>query len=457
MILGSCNQNNYGYYGPVAAPILAKNFRALVSNPVYPSAIGGGSPALQVMDASRDLLAVTTVPLSGLSANMGSAGMMAVTPKKDRSLVFSPSDNRLGVVDNTNESLSNTVTLPGTTESFFVWNDDRTAFVAVPNAPVSGQPAGAVVLINIATPAITATIPVPGAHYIVPSPASNGNQILVFSDNLDTVTVITPSLIGTGTQSTSQIPCSSVAVAACVIAGFDRPVWGVFNGSGTTAYVMNCGPQCGGPSAGPCLEFTACTTISVVDMTQNPPVLSNTVAVPAATNGFLEGNTLYVAGTPPVAPDNNCNSFTPATAAPYCGRLSVIDLGFTAPPTTVAIADGYHDLMQMGANGQLFIGSRGCTNVNNPGGESRGCLTIVNASSGMVSASSVIVPPQNGDVTGIEPIPNRQVVYVCQGGTLRIYSTTSDKLATCGVNTNCATWTQPNIIGQAVDVKMIDF
>jgi hypothetical protein len=59
------------------------------------------------------------------------------------------------------------------------------------------------------------------------------------------------------------------------------------------------------------------------------------------------------------------------------------------------------------------------------------------------------VPPDQGDVTGIEPITNRNVVYVCEGGRLRIYDTTTDKLETKPQ--------QPNVIGQAVDVKQVDF
>ena len=58
-----------------------------------------------------------------------------------------------------------------------------------------------------------------------------------------------------------------------------------------------------------------------------------------------------------------------------------------------------------------------------------------------------MIPPANGDVTGIQPIANRHVVYLVQGGELQIYDTTTDKLQA----------TQINIIGQAVDVKTIDF
>ena len=59
----------------------------------------------------------------------------------------------------------------------------------------------------------------------------------MFSDNSDTVTVITTILIGTATDPRSYIT------------GFDRPVWGIFT-SNATAYILNCGAQCGGTAAG---------------------------------------------------------------------------------------------------------------------------------------------------------------------------------------------------------------
>ncbi len=114
--------------------------------------------------------------------------------------------------------------------------------------------------------------------------------------------------------------------------------------------------------------------------------------------------------------------------------------------TTATITDGYHDHIEMGSNGQLFIGAHTCTNINAPSsggatGEVRGCLSIFDT-----AKSTVVVPPQLGDVTGIQPISRRNVVYVAQNGNLSIYDTTTDKLQT----------TQVDIIGQAVDVKQVD-
>jgi hypothetical protein len=59
----------------------------------------------------------------------------------------------------------------------------------------------------------------------------------------------------------------------------------------------------------------------------------------------------------------------------------------------------------------------------------------------------VVIPPNNGDVTGLEPVPNRNVVYLVQDGEMRIYDTTTDQKQS----------KQVDIIGQAVDVKIVDF
>ncbi|HEV2699222.1 MAG TPA: hypothetical protein VGU90_14595 [Terriglobales bacterium] len=407
--------------------------------------MGGGSPGIEIVDASKDRLARFAISLLSLSSNVSSAGMMAVSPKRDRTLVFSPGDNRLAVVANAQESVSGSFPLQGPSESFFVWTDNVTAFAAVPSTSIAGEAPGAVKRLDISAGQITATIPIPGAHTVVPSP--DGTVILVFSDNSDSVTLLRPSLIGTAGQSSTQVPCSSTPVAACTITGtFDRPTGAVFNSSGTTAYVLNCGQRCGGTNAGACLTFTSCTTVSLLDMTQTPPVPGNSIAVPAATVALLQGNSLYVAGTPVSAPDNDCSGVS--TAATTCGRLTVVDVAAMTAATPVAITDGFPNRMQMGSNGQLFIGARGCTNVNISGGEVRGCLSIVNTTAGVAQAG-VIAPQDNGDVTGIEPIPNRNVVYVCEGGRLRIYDTTTDSLEKLT--------TAPVIAGQAVDVKMVDF
>jgi len=408
--------------------------RAFVSNPLQPTISGAGFPALDIVDASKDLMSPFTVSLLG---SVPDAGMMALSPNKARTLVYSPSNNQLVTINNSTESPASgvsAVTLPGRTESVFIASDNKTAFAAVPGAIVNGQPSGVVERIDISRGAITATVPIPAAHFLALSP--DGNRILVFSDNSNLVTVLSPALLGSPGAGSTQQACGAAQTAVCTIAGFDRPVGAVFDAGGGTAYVMNCGGECGGTASG----------VAFLDLSQSPPAVTATVPVPGATVGWLNAGTLYVAGTPPF-PLNDCAGVT--TAATSCGRLSVIDISGASVinATPLPIADGHHDRMQMGSNGQLFIGSRGCSSVIIAGGEVRGCLSIVNTASGEITESSIVAPPQAGDVTGIEPIPHRNVVYVCQGGGLEIYDTTTDKLQA----------TQVKVVGQAIDVKVVDF
>ena len=440
----SCSSYGSGY-GTTTTNVRPTDRRAFISDPVFPNITGSGSPAVAVLDASVDELSGSFITLQTLlGGTLQSAGMMEVSPKRDHTLVFSAPDNKIGIVSNSGDSLGSAVSLPGWTESF-AWTDNSTAFVASPSASANGQAAGEVLRLDIASATISATIPVPSAHYLMPSP--DGSKVLVFSDNSNSLTLITPSLIASA-NSNSTTPCGPSQVALCSLPGFDRPVGAIFDSSGLTAYVLNCGAQCGGTGVGACASFTLCTSISVLDLSQSPPKISNTVAVPAATTGLLQGSTLYVAGTPALPSDNNCSGVTPTTAATICGRLTAINLQ-TLTPASIAITDGYHTRMSMSANNQLFVGSRNCTNIEVTGGEVRGCLTVVNISSGNIAASGVIVPPDNGDVTGLEAVPNRNVVYVCQGGRFRVYDTTTDKIQ---INQF-----PPDVVGQAVDVKMADF
>jgi hypothetical protein len=407
---------------PIANPATIK-VHVFVSNPLFPASTST-APVLNIVDGQRDLISPNVVSVGSTSPM---PGMMVLFPNKRFTLVFSASNNAIAVVNNANLAvaqgsggMASTVTLPGFTESLVVAPDNVTGFAAVPNAPVTGESPGLVNALDLSADSISASIPVAGAHYLVQS--HNGNRILVFGSSPNTVTVLTPSAVGTSTDPRFDVQSSL----------FDHPVWGVFNSDDSTAYILSCGPECGGTTA----------SITALDMNSNLPGAS--IPVDAGTTGLMSGNILYIAGTKPGA--NTCAGSATATLATTCGEVSAVDLGAMSVTATAIIADGYHNHMELGANNQLFIGARTCTNIkvassgNNPG-EVRGCLSIYD-----IGKSSVVVPPQVGDVTGIQPINRRSVVYVAQNGNLSIYDTTTDKLQT----------TQVDIIGQAVDVKEID-
>jgi hypothetical protein len=258
----------------------------------------------------------------------------------------------------------------------------------VRNATVTaGTVPGALEVVTLSQGAITKTVAIPKAHWIVLS--HNGSKLLVFSDDSDSVTVVNTSDFTTTT-----------------VGGFDRPVWGVFSSDDSTAYILNCGSECGGTQPG----------VSALSVANN--TIGATVAVEGATMGLLDGTNLYVAGT-----------------GAGGGKLNVVNTSnMTVSKSGVAVSDGYHWRMAL-VSGQLFVGARQCSNI---GG---GCLAIYNTSTGTASLQSA-----PGDVTGIEGIPNRSVVYVVQGGELVIYDTTSDKPQT----------RQIDIVGKAYDVRYVE-
>jgi hypothetical protein len=393
-------------------------FKAFVSNPLQTRPGGGTLPVLNIVDAAKDLLSPAVVSLSG-SANQ--PGLMALAPNKTFTMVFSTSNNSITLIDNATESPVQgangtlpSILLPDFSESMFVDPDDATGWAAVPNAPVLGQDPGVVEVLRLGTASIKATLPIPGAHYIVQS--HDGKRVLAMGETSNTVTVIDPSLIGTGSD--------QILTPVCC---FDHPVGGVFSSDDTLAFIFNCGAECGGIEAG----------VTVLNMSDNTTGI--TIPVDGATAGLLSLNMLYVAGTP-LAPGNSCTGST--TAATSCGRLDVINLSNLTVTGSAIITDGYHSRMELGANGRIFVAAKNCTNINNPPpGEVRGCLSIFNTNN-----SNVVIPPAVGNVTGLQAISGRSVVYVVQDGELNIYDTTTDQLQS----------TQVDILGQAFDVKLVD-
>ena len=372
---------------------------------------------LNIVDASNDVASAFRVNLSGTQT----PGMMAVSPNLAFTMVYDSSANDIALVDNSREgpAVSSAgmnlpfIVLPGPTESMFVGTDNGTGYAAVPTAPQTNPqlPPGGVIAMSLSSSTIAANVPVAGARFVTGS--HNGNRVLAFADNSNQVVVIAPTLIGTSSDPRTFVCC------------FDHPVWGVFSSDDTKAYILSCGAECGGTAA----------SITVLDLTTNTAGVS--VPVPGATFGMLNGNTLYVAGSPP---GNPCPTGTPVST---CGALTILDVSGTTPvvtsPAPVAITDGYHNRMELGANGRIFIGAKNCSSALGQ----RGCLTIFNTVN-----PGVVVPPATGDVTGIAPVTGRSVVYVCQGGAFYVYDTTTDQLRVLQ--------TPVTIVGMPVDVKIVD-
>jgi len=376
-------------------------YRAFITNSV---SSGTGAAGVYIVNATKDARAAASAISGG-----NTPGMMVLTPNRRQTLVFSgsgtqTSDNLFSIINNASEQNAARLTLPGMTESIVVSPDSSAAYAAVPTAPVVGQSPGVVKAISLNSGTVTGEVEVPSVRYL--SIDNSGSRILGFSDNSDSVAVITPSNIGIG---------NAVTYVCC----FDHPVWAYFSPGDGTAYVVNCGAECGGTQA----------SVQTLDLTTN--TAGPAVNVQAATVALVSNSIMYLAGTP--LPALSC---TVQQVQTTCGELTTFDLAsMSVVGSPVSINDGYHNRIALGANGQLFIGARTCSQA--------GCLSIYNT-----NTQAVVFPPAAGDVTGIQPIAKRTVVYVIQGGALGIYDTATDALQTLQIR---------NLIGQLIDVKTIDF
>ena len=408
--------------------------RVLASQGVTSTSDFGG---LVIIDGYND-----TVPRIQRLSTGNSPGLMAVSPSLNLAATFDANSTSVYLVNTTSASVSGSVRLSGSTSSMVFPTSNPIGYAAVPSASVVGyQGVGAVELMNFAASQLT-TIAVPNAQTVVSN--SGGSELLAFSNDSDLLTVLFPAnaVPPVDISCLNTVPNQPVTptTVCATVTGFDRPVYAVV--SGNTAYILNCGPQCGGRTMASVMVF------DIPSLT-----VTSTIQVDAATWALLNGSTLYVAGTSPT--NNDCIGQTwgtppEPTAATVCGRLDIIDLTSGTVTGSLKITDGYHDRMDFNAIGQLFIGSHDCTNLGNvnfPNGEVRGCLSIYHTAD-----NSVFIAPDNGNVNGLQGMTIRPVEYVAQGGYLRVYDVTQDIL----LITDFIPQGTLQIVGYVGDVKSID-
>ena len=352
--------------------------RALITN-TY-------SGALQVMDTQNDTTAYTAqttnsagqvVPGSPVTISVGSSVTWeALNASRSTTMVYDQIVVAVYFVTNSSETVTGSVGLAGPASMGVFSADGTNAYVPVSTAPISGSRAGGVQVVNLANQNISATYPVPSASYVALSP--NGQYLLVFANNSDSVFVI---------DLTATTP------AAVQIPGFSRPVNAFFSSDSNTAYVLNCGWECGDPAPG---------QASVAQLNIPSQTIQATVPVGGASVGLLSGTTLYVAGT----------SYT---AGPTFDSVNVSTMTRNTA-NSVAITDGLHTTMALSTNNKLYIGAITCSNTT------AGCLSVVNLAN---NTADPPLPPR-GAVTGMIAIANRNVVYAIEGGYQVIYDTTTD-------------------------------
>ena len=400
LLIASCGSSNNSVTGPngnvtVNAPSKLTN-RAFITNQF--------SGNIQIVDSQNDTTAYysatnnntgnstsggttvgnTTVGAPSAAVSIivgGSLTMEALRPDGAETAVYNPSSPTVTFITNSSEASNGSVPLSGWAGMLLYSADSTKMYIPVPTAAVTNSRPGGVEIVTEATSTttvgITGFIPIPAARYVAISP--DGKTLMVFASNSDTMFLV---------------DLTATQLSPVAFTGFAAPVNAFFSSDNSTAYVINCGPECGSTAGPP----------SVMRFDMASRTVTATVPVGGASVGLLKNTTLYVAG------------FQGGSS----GTFDVVDVSAMTRTTTnpVAIGDGSHTTMAISNNNKMYIGAVNCANIT------EGCLSIVDL--GKNSLDTVSQPL--GIVTGIQSIPNRNAMYVVEGGVLYIYDTTTGQL-----------------------------
>jgi hypothetical protein len=417
----------------------------------------GTNGALQMLDAQRDIRNSifnpnSTFPVSGFSA--GYPNMIFNFPEQVLGFVYSSTGGSLTQIDYSKEASAGTAgALPAKSDSVAVPVNFRHVYAAASSIgilTVIDKTNGQTYFLNLPN---VYRIAVNQGDSVVLAMVRNSNtlyRLLRLNQNQ-------PAVPG-------AIDCQPFNVPVwCVVPvpdnpskpSLDRPVGAYFSLDGTTAYVINCGAECGG------------TTSSVTTMPQDalrvdnyptsapyPSPVTGSVAVPGgATSILADGTTLYIAG----------QQLQPGGL--FAGFLSTMDLNSNTITGQYSISDGYHSKMLLGDDNTLWIGSQSCANGERArNNQNYNCLTrydigaktanvVPNANPS--SASPVPVPYPNanenqfyyGDLTGLCWVQGLHKMYTAYGGQVHAFNTAD------GSEINNANFT---VQGTALDVAFMD-
>ena len=246
------------------------------------------------------------------------------------------------------------------------------------------------------------------------------------------------------TQPPGSIDCEpQILPQFCLVpvkGSFDRPTDAYFSLDGSKIYVLNCGPECGGTTAGvtvlnvASLTTTIVPTVNPLDASAPNPISSlgvpNPIPVPGGVTAALSnGTTLYLAGQQQQADGL------------FAGYLSSIDLSSYRVTNQVAIADGHHSKLLFADDNTLWIAAQQCaTGERAARGTNTNCLTRVSLAASTPAASiipavtpggatTVAYPNTDnnlyyyGSVTGLCWVETFHKVYTAYGGQIHAFNT----------------------------------
>lgn len=234
---------------------------------------------------------------------------------------------------------------------------------------------------------------------------------------------------------------------------YDRPTNAYFSLDGATAYVLNCGPECGGTTAGVTVLQTAQVVVNNIP-TVDPlgpgapsPVATlpvpNPIPIPGGvTVALADGNNLYLAGQSLFRQASTGTlGNTPAADGLFTGFLTTVPLSTYVPAAPISISDGTHTRLLFADDNTLWAGSSNCAiGERARTGANINCLTMIQLGTtptatvipAITPGGTAVVPYPNtngnlyyyGDLTGECWVQNYHKVYTAYGGQIHVFNTT---------------------------------
>ena len=444
--LSACGKSYYFGGRPLPASKVLNRVLIAVQNP---SVLTKG--ALEEVDAFYDIRHVynSSASLPSISGYSGALPLSIQNlPAEESGAVFNQGDGSYTIINYSSESIAT-----GGSYTASQLGGIASSIYTVPSHQyiVAAQQQNHVLTIADAG-AGTFFLNVPGVYRVSINPG--GTVALAFLQNSDlvysvahltptqqTAAINNPHYLGAQDCEPQNLPVYCAFPVNPGPVGFDRPSKALFSPDGSAAYVLDCGPECGGTAAG--VTVVPITPASLNSNTTGPSgiALAATarIATPGgATYGIFNGNTLYVAGQQ-LQPDGL-----------FSGQLSVVDILANQLTGQYGISDGLHTKMIFADDNTLWIGSTTCENGERykqvqAGNTSLpyGCLTMFNTANNSVT----LIDSYKGDATGLAAITNLHKLYTAEGGQVYIYNTAT------GAALDNANVT---VVGTAVDVAYMD-
>ena len=368
--------------------------------------------ALNVVDAYKDRLTTYSFTVGTQPTYMQSS------PDGTLTLVNNTGSGTISSFDNRQEAVKATIILQGYTESFVTSQSNKFGFAAVynysngiptnNNGTIENAP-GAIARFNPTDGSLLPFVPLTYVRYLAMDVAEK--HLLAFTDMPEPNTAVDPNVNDTAYQAhwvdltvntAENLP--ALSILPLPFGTLSRPVAAFFSTDGNTAYILNCGVECGGSSN--TINGTMYPAWITVVNVSNPAAATVTAqwGVQGAQVGYMDltGNKLYVAGSATKLTDSGGNTVGD-------GHFTIVDL--TAGPTaSITIGNGSKRIIR-NINGVFWIGAQNC------GVQS--CITMVDPKTTQTTIAPLSLP--KGDATGITLNLNSGEVYTIEGQELQIY------------------------------------